>query len=168
MTSQPFAISSRQYLNSLAAEWLSRHWLLLAFPIAAVLFWAAFDIRALYVLLIVIFLLYPMGLTLVWFNYALSPRSIRAITPKCLSLNVSGIRLTYPPKDIEKDSRPAFPPEDIAFENISAAYSSSSSVTLIIGKRLDERLLIPFDALSDEMRTELLKIISQKFQTSID
>ena len=163
MTSKPFASSSRQYLHRLAAEWLSRHWLSLMLPLAAVLVWAAFDTRALYVLLIVIFLLYPMGLTLVWFNYALSPRSIRAITPKRLTLLDSGIQLSYPPKDIETDPRPAFRSEDFPWESISAAEVSATSITLVIGSSLDDRLNIPLNALDEDMQKELLKIIDRKF-----
>ncbi|MDE5566809.1 MAG: hypothetical protein K2J12_00055 [Muribaculaceae bacterium] len=163
MTSEPFATSSRQYLHQLAAEWLSRHWLSLTLPLAAVLVWAAFDTRALYVLLIVIFLLYPMGLTLVWFNYALSPRSLRAITPKRLTLLEAGIQLAYSPKDIETDPRPAFRSEDFPWESISAAEVSAASITLIIGPRLDDRLNIPLSALDEEMQKELLKIIDRKF-----
>ena len=167
MTSEPFATPSRRYLNRLAAEWLARHWLMLALPIAAVLLWSAFDLRALYVLLIIIFLLYPMGLTLVWFNYAMSPGSIRAITPKRLTLLSSGVRITYPPKDIEADPRPVFPDEELAWESISDAELSSDSITLITGTRLDDRLDIPLAALGDNLRHELMNIIEIKFMSDL-
>ena len=69
MTSETFALTPQSYLNRLAGDWLSRNWLLLSLPFLATLLWAMFDERAFYVALIMIFLLYPMGLTIVLVSY---------------------------------------------------------------------------------------------------
>lgn len=145
MTSQPFAISSRNYINRLALTWLANRWWLLAMPLVAVSVWALFDIRAIYVGLVIIFLLYPMSLTLVWFDYALSPQSIRAITTKQVTVKAEGLKLDFLPK--HEDCKP-LPSVFISWDEIRAAELSSDALTLVLGQRLDDRLTLPCDAFS--------------------
>lgn len=147
MTSQPFAISSRNYINRLAFAWLANRWWLFASPLVAVFVWALFDIRAVYVGLVIIFLLYPMSLTLVWFDYALSPQSIRAITTKLVTVEPVGLRIDFLPKN--EDCKP-LPSVFISWDEIRAAELSSDAMTLILGSRLDDRLILPADAFSQE------------------
>ncbi len=147
MTSQPFAISSRHYINRLALSWLANHWWLLAVPIVAVSVWALFDVRAVYVGLVVIFLLYPMSLTLVWFDYALSPQSIRAITSKQVTVTADGLTIDYLPK--AEDCRP-MPSAFISWGDVRSAELSPDDVTLILGRRLDDRLTLPAEVFSPQ------------------
>lgn len=146
MASSPFAISSKDYIHNLALDWLSRYWAIVVLPIAATLIWACFDLRALYVCLIIIFIIYPMAMTLVWFNYALSPNAVKAISPKCVSVLDSGLQIDF----ITDDDRPRIiRPQFIPWENISSAIMTDKSIVIIFGKRLDERLKLPSDAFSD-------------------
>ncbi|MDE6369726.1 MAG: hypothetical protein K2K94_10875 [Muribaculaceae bacterium] len=147
MTSQPFAIPSRSYINRLAFTWLANRWWLLAMPLVAVSVWALFDIRAIYVGLVIIFLLYPMSLTLVWFDYALSPQSIRAITTKQVTVEAGGLKLDFFPKN--DDCKP-LPSVFITWNEIRAAELSSNALTLVLGQRLDDRLTLPCDVFSPE------------------
>lgn len=161
MISEPFALAPRTYLNKLAGEWLSRNWLLLSAPFVAVLIWTMFDIRAVYVALILIFLLYPMGLTLVWFNYALSPQSIKTISNKRMSISDEGVSITYLPKNEEKTS--SLRGEFFSWQEISGYEISSKHIIIKTGDRLDNRIIIPFDAISDDFRATLNSILEKLF-----
>lgn len=159
MTSQPFAISSRSYINRLAFNWLANHWWLLVLPLVAVGLWIMFDIRALYVGLVIIFLLYPMSLTLVWFDYALSPQSIRAITSKQVTVTNDGLKIDYLPKN--EDYKP-LPSSFIKWDDILSAELSSNALTLVLGKRLDDRLTLPCEVFSPEAWTFVNNKVADK------
>lgn len=159
MTSQPFAIPSRNYINRLALNWLANHWWILATPLVGVCVWGLFDIRAVYVGLIIIFLIYPMSLTLVWFDYALSPQSIRAIMPKQVTVTNDGLRIDYLPKN--DDCKP-LPSAFIPWEDIRAAELSSNALTLILGQRLDDRLTLPVEVFSAEAWTTITDKVADK------
>ena len=161
MISEPFAIAPRTYLNKLAGEWLSRHWLLLAAPFVAVLVWTMFDIRALYVALILIFLLYPMGLTLVWFNYALSPQRIKTISHKRMSLSDDGVSISYLPKNEEETSPLRY--ECFTWQEISGYEITSKHIIIKTGRSLDDRIIIPFEAMDDEFRATLNSKLEKLF-----
>lgn len=147
MTSQPFAIPSRNYINRLAFTWLANRWWLLAAPLVAVSVWALFDLRAIYVGLVIIFLLYPMSLTLVWFDYALSPQSIRAITTKQVTVKAVGLSIDFIPKNVDSKTLPSV---FISWNEIRAAELSADALTLILGQRLDDRLTLPREAFSSD------------------
>lgn len=134
------------YIHALAVAWLGRRWLLLACPLAAVAVWAAFDVRAVYVGLIMLFIIYPMALSLVWFNYAFSLQSRRAVADKTVTISDSGLSVCFLPSAADA---PALSPWHIAWTQIISASQSSRHVTLVTGQRLDDRLDIPSDALSD-------------------
>ena len=145
MTSKPFATTPRRYINSIAIKWISAHWLMAALPLAAAVVWSLFDVRAIYVALILLFLVYPMALTLVWFDYAFSPGSIRAITEKEVTVTSSGLSISFLPKN---EGLPPLKSQFIAWDDINSAEMTAKSVELILGKRLDERLVLPADCFS--------------------
>lgn len=146
MTSSPIAIPARSYINRLALKWLTHRWWLLAVPLAAAALWTLFDIRALFAVLALVFLLYPMSLTLVWFDYALSPQSMRTISSKLITVTDSGLRLDFIAKD--EDSKP-LPATFVRWDEILDADFGADSVTLILGKRLDDILYLPRKSFSD-------------------
>lgn len=163
MTSQPFAIQSKAYLNRLAVLWLSDRWMWLVLPVIAVIAWALFDIRAIYVGLILIFLLYPMALTLVWFDYALSPQSIRAVTSKRLTVSDQGLRFEFLPKS--EDQRP-LEPVSYSWDDIISAEISSKSIFIVVGPRLDDRIEIPFEVLTDRQSSLLTDRLTDKMPSA--
>ena len=95
MTSNPFKSIPQRYIHKLATEWVARHWLVLIAPITAAIIWAIMDVRAIYVVLILVFIVYPLAITFVWFNYALSPRSIKAITEKQVTVVDEGLKIGF-------------------------------------------------------------------------
>lgn len=163
MTSQPFAIQSKAYLNRLAVLWLSDRWMWLVLPVIAVIAWALFDIRAIYVGLILIFLLYPMALTLVWFDYALSPQSMRAVTPKRLTVSDRGLHFEFLPKS--EDQQP-LEPVSYSWDDIISAEISSKSIFIVIGPRLDDRIEIPFDVLTERQSSLLTDRLADKMPSA--
>ena len=149
-------------MNSLAQEWLGRHWLLLMLPLAAVSVWALFDLRALYVLAIVIFLIYPMTMTVVWLSYALSPKSIRAIRLKTVTVLPDRIDVEYVESD--DDSRPALPSDSIDLADIVSVEQSGTGLILITGPRLDDRLFLPADAFTTDDWNAVLAVFADRLQ----
>ncbi len=148
MTTETFSISPQTYMRELALAWLSRHWLIAVVPLAAVAIWAVYDLRAIYVGLILVFLVFPMAMSMVWFNYAFSPAALKAVAPKQLSFDDNGICVDYINAE---ERRIAFDPETISSRDILSVEFRSKSVSVIYGRRIDCRLIIERSALSDGM-----------------
>lgn len=163
MTSEPFAIPSKAYLNRLAVLWLSDRWMWLVLPVIAVITWAIFDARAIYVGLIVIFLLYPIALTLVLCDYAPSLQSIRAITSKRMTVSDHGLLFEFLPKT--EDQRP-LDPVSYTWDDIISAEISAKSVFIVIGSRLDDRIEIPFEVLTERQSSLLTDRLSDKLPSA--
>ena len=165
MTSETFALTPQSYLNRLAGDWLSRNWLLLSLPFLATLLWAMFDERAFYVALIMIFLLYPMGLTIVLVNYGPSEQSVKTIWPKQMTLSDDKLSIFYLPKiDNEDDSDVRILPcENYSWQDITGYETTSRFIILKTGRRLDDRIIIPFEAMSDEFKKTLFRKLENLF-----
>lgn len=161
MISETFTITPRAYLNRLTVDWLARHWLLLSLPFLVVLVWTMFDLRALYVALILIFLLYPMGLTLVWFNYALSPQSIKAVYTKRVAIADNKLTISYLPKNEDDTHLPSN--EIICWDAISGYEMSSKQLIVRTGGRLDDCIIIPLEAMNEEFRATLTSKLEKLF-----
>ena len=116
MTSNPFKSIPQRYIHKLATEWVARHWLVLIAPITAAIIWAIMDVRAIYVVLILVFIVYPLAITFVWFNYALSPRSIKAITEKQVTVVDEGLKIDYLPA---REDAPAIRSDFIAWRDVN-------------------------------------------------
>lgn len=160
MTSSPFACPPGRYMNSLAQAWLGRHWLILILPLAAIGVWTLFDRRALYVLAIVIFLVYPLTMTVVWLSFSLSPNSIRAIRQKTVTVTNSLIIVDYICND--DDHRPPLPTETIDTETILSVEQTSDGLVLRTGPRLDDRLQLPADAFTPDDWNNILTIFADR------
>lgn len=146
-TSDVFRCAPRDYMRSLAIAWLSVRWPWFAVPLLAAVVWSFFDLRAVYVCLIMIFIVYPMALSFVWFNYAFSEQSRRAVSPKTVTCSKQGLRIDYKP--IAEGLSP-LPAQTLDWASVRSVETSSRGTTLVIGSRLDDRLSIPADAFDAE------------------
>lgn len=159
MTSEIFSIPPRRYIRQLAVDWATRNWLILTLPAASALVWSIFDVRAVYVALILLFLVYPMTLTLVWFNYAFSPNCIRAITPKQATVSSEGISIEYQPTS---DDRPPLKPCFIDWRDVLSAEMTARTIDLVLGKGIDDKLRLPVDSFSENAWNTIIKHVSDK------
>lgn len=149
-----FRSEPRRYMRGLAWSWLAARWWIIAAPLAAVAVWASYDIRAVYVGLILLFIAFPMALTLVWFDYAFSPATRRSVMSKRLIADERGVTIRYPDDAEEKVVRPD---EFMTWDKFINYADNGRSVILIFGTRLDERIEIPADA----FETDEWKIIKE-------
>lgn len=157
-TSAIFRSEPRSYMRGLALAWLSGHWAWFAIPLAAVAVWCVYDVRAVYVGLILIFILFPMALSFVWFNYAFSLQSRRAISPKTVSFTEQGFEVRY--VAIAEGVEP-LTPQTVGWGDIRSVEQGPKRLVLKLGDRLDDRLEIPNDAFENEVWTEFLKFLPQ-------
>lgn len=166
MTSNPFKSIPQRYIHKLATEWVARHWLVLIAPITAAIIWAIMDVKAIYVVLILVFIVYPLAITFVWFNYALSPRSIKAITEKQVTVVDEGLKIDYLPA---REDAPAIRSDFIAWRDVLSAEFTPDSIDLILGSKLDDRINLPVDSFSDAAWSVIMKNVSSALpQTDMD
>ena len=164
MTTGTFCISPQQYMRELALAWIGRHWYLPVLPLAAVVIWAFYDMRAVYVGLILVFLIFPMAMSMVWFNYAFSPAALKAVAPKRLTLTDDAIHVVYAD---DEERRMAFEPEIIKRRDVRSVEFHSGCVTVIYGPGLDCRLIVERAVLSDDMLT-LFQTFAAQSEDAID
>lgn len=138
--SAAFRSEPRIYMRRLALAWIGKKIIWLAVPIIAVAVWSCFDIRAVYVGLMMLFLIYPMAISLVWFNYSFSLQSRRAISQKRVHITDDGLLMEYLPN--EENVKP-MAGHLIGWHEIKVYEQHSDRTILIIGPRLDDRLEIP-------------------------
>lgn len=138
-----FRSEPQTYMRRMALLWLSRCWLFMLIPFIAVAVWSVYDVRALIVGLMMLFIVYPMALSVVWFNYSLSPQSRRAVAGKVLVFGDGGMDLTFLPAE---EGAPALQPQHIGWSDVVSVSRTARSVELRLGSRLDDFLEIPAEA----------------------
>lgn len=156
VTSAIFRSDPRSYMRSLAFAWLSEHWAWFLIPFASVAVWCVYDVRAVYVGLILIYIIFLMALSFVWFNYAFSLQSQRAITHKTVTFTERGIDVRY--VALAEGVEP-MTPQSVEWGDIRSVEQGSRRLILKLGDRLDDRLEIPYDAFENEVWTEFLKFL---------
>lgn len=152
MTTPVFTVSPSAYMRELAFVWLGRWWGVLALPLAAATVWSFYDLRAVYIGLIMIFMVYPMVMSLVWFGYAFSPAALRAIAPKHLVLTPEAITVEY---DEGEGRNTIHEPIRINVSDIRSVEIHKRHYTIVYDKSPECRLLIPSDVLDDGMKRTL-------------
>lgn len=90
-----FNISSGQYMRILYSQYLKRRWLVLALPVIACAALAYWNLNFIFVALMLIFVIFPMLLTFLFFYYGMLPEVRISLLPKQLSLSVDNIAITF-------------------------------------------------------------------------
>ncbi|MBR3950515.1 MAG: YcxB family protein [Bacteroidaceae bacterium] len=94
-TTQPFRIPSSQYFSIILRRWLTR-WLSIAILLFIALIAATcFDIRYGIILLMFIFIIIPLILFFLYYNYALRPEAFYSVVEKSLIIHSLGIDCIY-------------------------------------------------------------------------
>lgn len=152
MKTPVFTISSSAYMRELAFVWLGKWWPVLVVPLAGAAIWSVYDLRAVYVGLIMIFMVYPMVMSFVWFGYAFSPAALRAVAPKCLIFRDDSITVEY---DEAEGCSSVYAPMQLRAADIRSVEARKGHYTLVYDRTPECRLLIPTDVLDDEMKRVL-------------
>ena len=160
-----FRSEPRRYMRGLAWSWVAARWWIIAAPLAAVAVWGYCDIRAVYVGLILLFIAFPMALTLVWFDYAFSPATRRSVMSKRLIAEERGLTIIYPDDDGETVIRPD---EFMSWDKFINYADNGRSVILIFGTRLDERLEIPVDTFDADEWIIIKKYLPKQAEDTFD
>lgn len=122
-------------------------------PLLAIAVWSFYDLRALYVGLIVLFLIYPAALSFVWFNYAFSPKSIKAIRPKRVIIEGNKLVANY---FDDSDALVACAHDYILADSVIAVSQDSEYVTLTVGRKIDDIFMIPINYFTQHQLSDFL------------
>lgn len=97
--SAQFSIAASTIAARMARQWIGRRWLFFAIPVAMLLLAGYADLRFAIVALMLIFILWPMALSFVWFGRALSPASVKAAQPHTVVFSEYGLAVEYAVRD---------------------------------------------------------------------
>lgn len=103
MTTEPCRVMSGTYMRHLCSMFLADNWLWMVSPVAvcAVLaFWL--DVRFVIVALMVLVVVMPMILALLYFYYGFSPEALWSIMEKTVSIDDTGLTLTFTDERMKK------------------------------------------------------------------
>ena len=84
-------VSSSEYIKRLFTIFMSDNWAWFVFPVVAIASLSVLNLKFIIVALMVVFIVIPMVLSLLYFNYALSNEALITITEKYVELKVEGI-----------------------------------------------------------------------------
>lgn len=142
ITTDVYTTTPTAYLKALARVWFGRYGVLLVMPVIALaVLGAALDLRLIIVDLTLVFVVTPMIMTLLYFNYMLAPEARRAILPHSAVVD-SGNSLTIKYHS-DDDTRPAHADEVISWSDVIAVRRRGATTVFILrGPRL-RLFLIP-------------------------
>ncbi|MGN0229446.1 MAG: hypothetical protein ACI4BH_06520 [Muribaculaceae bacterium] len=92
---EPFSISSATYTQLVFRGYFARYWWLYVLPLIILTVLTFYNINFLYTILMLCFILFPMALIMVYFWYLLTEEIRWSILEKEMTVNDSGIMLTF-------------------------------------------------------------------------
>lgn len=158
MESDTFRTTPGDILRKLTSDVIARWWWIILILVSAVTLWAIYDLRAIYIGLMLIFIIFPTAMLFAWFSYGMSPSSVRAVTPKRISLNGNMITITY--ISLREDGR-TLPAETIDLTELRCYAVTSSGLVLRIGDTPADCLSIPESACDDQLWSSLVTALSE-------
>lgn len=135
-----------------------RAWLwLIALALIATSVAACYDIRFLYVLLIEIFIVFPMALGPVWMSESFSPFAVRAVTPHRVEISPQGVAIKY----ITGEGRRPIPAEKFSWDAFTAYHDAGKCVILEWVDRHRPALRLPENAFDAAQWQTVARILAQ-------
>ena len=92
---EPFSISSATYTQLVFRGYFARYWWLYVLPLIILTVLTFYNINFLYTILMLCFIVFPMALIMVYFWYLLTEEIRWSILEKEMTVNNSGIMLTF-------------------------------------------------------------------------
>ena len=84
-------VTSGDYVKRLFSAYMARHWVWFALPVLILIGLSIVNIKFIIVALMVLFIIIPMALSFIYFNYALTDEARLSITEKELKVTVEGL-----------------------------------------------------------------------------
>ncbi len=146
---QPFKTSSGTYISTIFKQWLSRYWWTIVLPeLLCIILAFTYNIAFAFVALMLLFIVYPIILSFIYFYYALTPRAVSSIFEKKITITQEGIHINYIAPD-EKDDKIYKTPNDetISWDEIKSANYSGCHCTLRLTDNKYSYVIIPFQSI---------------------
>lgn len=136
-----FSVSSQQYMRPMLRMYFGRNWWWFVIPILITLglMFVFHDERWLIVCLMLIFMIFPMILVLIYFNYALTLEVRWSIMEKTITINDDGMHLIF--TDQRMRSR------DISWREISSITRDNNAFYFHLKVRRYNYVMIPCEVL---------------------
>jgi len=168
ITTAPFApVEPRTYLGLMVRRMLWRRWWLFAIPIAIMAIGCVADWRVAVIGLMLVFIVYPMAMSLVMLNHALSPALIaKTRTTKATFTNGA---IIIAPTAIDYLKRPERPKRLTSLKlakypkfPVKSLKTQNGRITIETGRAIADIVLIPQEAFSPKQLSELLNILANE------
>jgi hypothetical protein len=155
VTTEQYNMTASEYTSLIARRWLSAWWWAFALPLAVTAVASFYDTRFIYVSLIIIFIIWPMALSIVWFRYALTDEAVRAIRPCTATVDDDKFVFEYPDKINPDDGSiilKSLKPVTIMFSDIKTIEQDGRFMVIIRNSdsRISALTMIPTNAFSDQ------------------
>ncbi len=161
----PYRVTAPQLASQITRLWLADYWLALAaVPVLCLIAGAVFDLRLVFVALILVFLIIPGIVFMVYFYYGVSPHCRFSILPHSMIIDSSGLRVDYKSED---DTTPAHAPETINWSQLTIVDATAKSIIMQYGSSRYSLIIIPPTAFESEEEFLAAKKIIKKFTNTL-
>lgn len=157
----PYRVTAPQLATQITRLWLADYWLALAaVPVLCLIAGAVFDLRLVFVALILVFLIMPGIVFMVYFYYGVSPHCRFSILPHSMIIDSSGLTVDY---ESEDDTAPAHAPETINWSRLAMVDTTDRSIIMQYGSSRYSLIIIPHTAFESEEEFLTAKKIIKNF-----
>lgn len=150
-TTEKFRLTPSAYVSVIMGRWLVRNaWVFVLLFVGTIVGAFAAGPVFLYVGLMLLFLVFPTVLMLVYFNYALKPEARAAISPCHAVLSDEAVTIIH--ESDEDNVTPVFDDITVPYSSVRDIRGSRERLVLIVGKHIDDVVIIPVKAFGDDKR----------------
>lgn len=146
-TTEEFRTTPSEYLRHALKKRLTTAMTIIVIPLLASIIAAFYDVRWLFVALIILFLLLPTAIMITYLSELLTPEAHQALAPKNVRFEIGkAISITHLPISEESTAQP---PTRIPWNNLTA-FALTDRKLVITAQNLSYPLLIPLGAIAPE------------------
>ncbi len=148
---QPFKTSSGIYISAVFKQWLSRYWWAVVLPeLLCVILAFTHNIAFAFVALMLLFIIYPIILSFIYFYYALTPRAVSSLFNRKITITQQGLHISYIQPEENNDKNYKIPADEtILWNEIKSANYSGRYCTLHLRNSSYCYIIIPFNSITE-------------------
>ncbi len=165
VTTEIFRTKASTYMRIVLSRWLKHNsWWLVLPPLICVALAVTVSVTFIFVALIMVFLLYPMSMMIVYFNYALSPEVCAEMSPHRVTFTDCALTIDYMNCIDKNDDQPVYivaRSVEIPYNCISGFSNTDASILIFTDRRGYRLHYIPTTAMTQESRESVSPIISK-------
>lgn len=144
----PYRVTAPQLAAQITRLWLADHWLALAaVPVVCLIAGAVFDLRFVFVALILIFLIMPGIVFTVYFYYGLSPECRFSLLPHRMIIDCTALTVDYISDDDDRQPRA---PETIDWSQLTFIDTAPDKIIMQYGSSRYSLIIIPRTAFEND------------------